>query len=56
MGFGEDFGVLECRLGDTSKDTVKKITSGAGIASSRISASEKSLIKKRLTIRKEIYF
>ena len=35
MGFGEDFRVLECRPGDTSNDTVKKTTPGAGIASSR---------------------
>ena len=48
------FGVIECKPGDTSSDTVKKTIHGAGIASSRILASEKSLIKKYLTIWKEI--
>ena len=54
VGFGESFGVLEWRSGDTSNDTVKKTTPGAGIAPSRMSTSEKSLRKKHLTIRKEI--
>ena len=54
MGFGEGFGVFEWRPGDTSNNTVKKTTPGAGIASSRIPASEKLLIKKHLTIRKKL--
>ena len=54
MGFGEGFGVLEWRPGDTSNDAVKKTTPGAGISSSRIPASEKSLRKKHLPIRKQI--
>ena len=54
MGLGEGFGVLEWRPGDVSNDAVKKTTLGAGIASSRIPASEKSLRKKHLSIRKEI--
>ena len=54
VGFGEGFRVLECWPGDTNNDTVKKTTSGAGIASRRIPASEKALIKRHLTIRKEI--
>ena len=54
MGFGKGFGVLEWRPGDTSNDTVKKTTPGAGIASSKIPASEKSFRKKHLSIRKEI--
>ena len=54
MGFGRDFGVLEWRPGDTCNDTVKRTTPGAGIASNRILASEKSLIKKHLTIWKEM--
>ena len=54
MGFVEGFGVLEWRSGYISNDTVNKATPGAGIASSRIPASEKSFRKKHLTIRKEI--
>ena len=54
MGVGKGFGVLEWRPGDTCNDTVKRTTPAAGITSSRILALEKSLIKKHLTIRKEI--
>ena len=56
VGFWESYWVFEWIPGDTSNDTVKKTTSGAGIAFNRIPVSKKSLIKKHLTIRKKVWF